>query len=84
VVERVTRIAREKSVTPSQLALAWVLARGQDIVPIPRTKRRKYLDENFAAVKIQLSSSDLSRIEEVAPKGFAASDHYPGMSAVDV
>jgi aryl-alcohol dehydrogenase-like predicted oxidoreductase len=84
VVERVTKIATEKGVTPSQLALAWVLARGQDIVPIPGTKRRKYLEENAAAVKIQLSEIDLSSIEEVAPKGFASGDRYPDMSAVDV
>jgi aryl-alcohol dehydrogenase-like predicted oxidoreductase len=84
VVDRVKLIAAEKSVTPSQLALAWVLARGQDIVPIPGTKRRKYLEENAAAVSIHLSASDLSRIEEAAPKGFAAGDRYPDMSAVDV
>jgi aryl-alcohol dehydrogenase-like predicted oxidoreductase len=84
VVERLNRIAAEKGVRPSQLALAWVLAQGQDIVSIPGAKRRKYLDENMAAVRVQLSSSDLSRIEEVAPKGFAAGDRYPDMSAVDV
>jgi aryl-alcohol dehydrogenase-like predicted oxidoreductase len=84
VVERVKKIAAEKSVTPSQLALAWVLARGQDIVPIPGTKRRKYLEENIAAVKIRLSADDLNRIEEVAPKGFAAGDRYPDMSAIEV
>jgi aryl-alcohol dehydrogenase-like predicted oxidoreductase len=84
VVERVNQIATEKGVTPSQLALAWVFERGQDIVPIPGTKRRKYLDENAAAVKVQLSQSDLNRIEEVAPKGFAVGDRYPDMSAVDV
>jgi aryl-alcohol dehydrogenase-like predicted oxidoreductase len=84
VVERVNRIAAEKGVTPSQLALAWVYARGEDIVAIPGTKRRKYLEENAAADKIQLTASDLTRIEEVAPKGFAAGDRYPDMSAVDV
>jgi aryl-alcohol dehydrogenase-like predicted oxidoreductase len=84
VVERVNRIAAEKGVTPSQLALAWVYARGGDIVPIPGTKRRKYLEENAAAVTIQLNAGDLARIEEVAPKGFAAGDRYPDMSAVDV
>jgi len=84
VVERVKEIAQKKHFTPSQLALAWALARGSDIVPIPGTKRRKYLEENAAAVKIQLSGNDLSRIEEVAPKGFAAGDRYPDMSAVDV
>jgi aryl-alcohol dehydrogenase-like predicted oxidoreductase len=84
VVERVKRIAAEKNVTPSQLALAWVFAQGEDIVSIPGTKRRKYLDENAATVKIQLNASDLSRIEEVAPKGFATGDRYPDMSTVDV
>jgi aryl-alcohol dehydrogenase-like predicted oxidoreductase len=84
VVGRVQQIAAEKGVTPSQLALAWVLARGQDIVPIPGTKRRKYLDQNAGAVKIRLNESDLSRIEEVAPKGFAAGDRYPDMSTIEV
>jgi aryl-alcohol dehydrogenase-like predicted oxidoreductase len=84
VVEQVKSIATEKGVTPSQLALAWVLARGEDIVPIPGTKRRKYLDENTAAIKIKLSSADLDRIEKVAPKGFAAGDRYPDMSAIEV
>jgi aryl-alcohol dehydrogenase-like predicted oxidoreductase len=84
VVERVKRIAAEKGVTPSQLALAWVLARGQDIVPIPGTKQRKYLEENVAAVNVRLSEDDLDRIEEVAPKGFAAGNRYPDMSAIEV
>jgi aryl-alcohol dehydrogenase-like predicted oxidoreductase len=84
VVEQVKSIAAEKGVTPSQLALAWVLARGEDIVPIPGTKRRKYLDENTAAIKIKLSAADLDRIEKVAPKGFAAGDRYPDMSAIEV
>ena len=84
VVERVKEIAAKKGVMPSQLALAWVMARGQDIVPIPGTKRRKYLEENVAAIKIQLSEGDLSLIEEAAPKGFAIGDRYPDMSAVDV
>jgi aryl-alcohol dehydrogenase-like predicted oxidoreductase len=84
VVERVKQIAAEKNVTPSQLALAWVLACGEDISAIPGTKRRKYLEENTAAIKIELTASDLRRIEEAAPKGFAAGDRYPDMSAVDV
>jgi aryl-alcohol dehydrogenase-like predicted oxidoreductase len=84
VVDQVKRIAAEKGVTPSQLALAWVRARGDDIVPIPGTKRRKYLEENTAAIKIKLSAADLNRIEEVAPKGFAAGDRYPDMSAIEV
>ena len=84
VVDRLTEIAREKGITPSQLALAWVLAKGKDMVPIPGTKRRTYLEENVAAAKIQLSKSDLARIEEVAPKGFAAGGRYHDMSTVNV
>jgi aryl-alcohol dehydrogenase-like predicted oxidoreductase len=84
VVELLKQIAREKSITPSQLALAWVLAQGDDIVPIPGTKRRKYLEENIAATKVKLTKSDLARIEEVAPKGFAAGGRYHDMSTVNV
>jgi aryl-alcohol dehydrogenase-like predicted oxidoreductase len=76
LVKRVEEIAREKQVTPSQLALAWVLAQGKDIVPIPGTKRRKYLEENAAAAEVQLSQEDLRRIEEAAPKGKTAGDRY--------
>jgi len=84
VVDRIKEIARDKGITPSQLALAWVLAQGHDMVPIPGTKRRTYLEENVAAAKIQLSKSDLARIEEVAPKGFAAGGRYHDMSSVNV
>jgi len=84
VVDRLEEIAREKGITPSQLALAWVLAKGNDMVPIPGTKRRTYLEENVAAARIQLSKSDLARIEEVAPKGFAAGGRYHDMSTVNV
>jgi aryl-alcohol dehydrogenase-like predicted oxidoreductase len=84
VVDRIKEIAAEKGITPSQLALAWVLAQGDDMVPIPGTKRRKYLEENVAAEDIQLSKSDLARIEEVAPKGFAAGGRYHDMSTVNV
>jgi len=84
VVDRLNEIAREKGVTPSQLALAWVLAQGRDMVPIPGTKRRTYLEENVAAAKIQLSKSDLARIEEAAPKGFAAGGRYRDMSTVNL
>ncbi len=85
LVEQVKAIATEKGVTPSQLALAWLLAQGEDIVPIPGTKRRKYLEENIAATEITLSPDDLRRIEEVAPKGIAAGERYPTqhMSAVN-
>ena len=70
-------IAKEKSCTPSQLALAWVLAQGKDIVPIPGTKRRKYLEENVGAVNVDLSKADLRRIEDAFPAGAAAGDRYP-------
>jgi len=84
VVERVKLIAAEKGVTPSRLALAWVLARGRDIVPIPGTKRRGYLEENAAAVSLRLSENDLARIEDAAPKGFAAGARYPDMSTIGI
>jgi len=77
LVCRVEEIAREKKYQPSQLALAWVLAQGEDIVPIPGTKRRKYLEENAAAVDLQLSADDLRRIDEVFPKEAAAGARYP-------
>lgn len=83
LVERVQQIAAEKQVTPSQLALAWLLAQGQDIVPIPGTKRRQYLEENAAAVDVALTPEELTRIDEVAPKGFAVGDRYPDMSTVN-
>jgi len=76
LVERIKQLAAAKHCTPSQLALAWVLAQGEDIVPIPGTKRRKYLEENLAAVDITLTAADLARIEEVAPKGAAAGPRY--------
>jgi aryl-alcohol dehydrogenase-like predicted oxidoreductase len=85
LVKRVEEIAREKRVTASQLALAWVLAQGKDLVPIPGTKRRKYLEENGAAVEIHLTSEDLRRIGEVAPRGVAAGERYhpQGMRSID-
>ena len=84
VVDRLKEIASEKKITPSQLALAWVLAQGDDMVPIPGTKRRKYLEENVAAAAVKLSNSDLARIEEVAPKGFAAGARYYDMRPVNI
>ncbi|HUY39915.1 MAG TPA: aldo/keto reductase [Candidatus Binataceae bacterium] len=84
VVDRLKQIADEKQITPSQLALAWVLAQGDDLVPIPGTKRRKYLEENAAAVSVKLSARDMARIKEVAPKGFAAGDRYYDMRPVNV
>jgi len=86
VVERVGELAAAKGVSASQLALAWVLARGDDIVPIPGTKRRTFLEENVAALDVELSADDLASIEEVAPKGVAAGDRYPAehMARVNV
>jgi aryl-alcohol dehydrogenase-like predicted oxidoreductase len=72
----VEEIARRKRCTPAQLALAWLLAQGKDIVPIPGTKQRRYLEENIDSVQIELSASDLEEIEEVAPHGAAAGDRY--------
>jgi aryl-alcohol dehydrogenase-like predicted oxidoreductase len=77
LVERITQLARAKSITPGQLALAWVLSRGEDVVPIPGTKRRSYLGENAAASEIRLSGEDLARIDELAPQGSAAGLRYP-------
>jgi aryl-alcohol dehydrogenase-like predicted oxidoreductase len=77
LVDRVRDIATSKGVTASQLALAWVLAQGPDVVPIPGTKRRSYLAENIAAEDITLSAEDLRRIEEAAPKGTVEGDRYP-------
>jgi aryl-alcohol dehydrogenase-like predicted oxidoreductase len=76
LAERVREIAAEKDATPGQLALAWLLHQGEDIVPIPGTKRRKYLEENAAAADIELTGEDLSRIEEAVPRGSAAGERY--------
>jgi len=83
LVDRVKELAAGKGITPSQLALAWLLAQGEDIVPIPGTKRRTYLEENTDALSIRLSAQDLARIEEAAPKGAAAGERYPDMSSVN-
>lgn len=77
LVLRVEQIAREKNCRPSQLALAWVLSQGGDIVPIPGTKRRKYLEENVGALDVKLTADDLRRIEEVFPAGAASGPRYP-------
>jgi aryl-alcohol dehydrogenase-like predicted oxidoreductase len=82
LVAKVEELASEKGITPSQLALAWVLAQGEDIVPIPGTKRVKYLEENVGAVDVQLTEDDLRRIDEAFPKGATAGDRYPDMSTV--
>jgi aryl-alcohol dehydrogenase-like predicted oxidoreductase len=83
LVEQVEAIAQEKGVKASQIALAWVLARGDDIVPIPGTKRRSYLEENAAAAEIELTPDELERLEQAFPAGAAAGDRYPDMSTVN-
>ena len=77
LVRRVEEIAEEKGCKPAQLALAWVLAQDKNIVPIPGTKRRKYLEENVAALEVRLSAEDLRRIDEIFPAGAAAGLRYP-------
>jgi aryl-alcohol dehydrogenase-like predicted oxidoreductase len=77
LVARVEAIAKEKKCTPSQLALAWLLAQGEDIIPIPGTKRRQYLEENAGALQVTLTVEDLRRIDEVAPHGAASGARYP-------
>ena len=77
LVHKVEEIAKEKKCQPSQLALAWVMAQGQDIVPIPGTKRRKYLEENVAASELKLTKEDLRRIDEVFPRDAASGQRYP-------
>jgi aryl-alcohol dehydrogenase-like predicted oxidoreductase len=83
LLERVEELAAEKRITPSQLALAWVLAQGEDVVPIPGTKRVRYLEENAAAADVALSEDDLSRLDEAFPPGAAQGDRYPDMSTVN-
>ena len=76
-------LAREKGATPAQIALAWVLAKGPDIVPIPGTKRRRYLEENVAAADVALSPEEIRRLDEALPRGAAAGERYPNMSSVN-
>jgi aryl-alcohol dehydrogenase-like predicted oxidoreductase len=85
LVQRVEEIAQRKGCTPAQLALAWLLAQGEDIVPIPGTKQRRYLGQNVGALEVELTRSDLGTIDEVAPKGVAAGERYheAGMRTID-
>ena len=83
LVARVREIADEKGVSPAQLALAWVLHRGDDVVPIPGTKRVRYLEENAGAGEVELIEDDLARIEAAFPKGATAGERYPDMSTID-
>jgi aryl-alcohol dehydrogenase-like predicted oxidoreductase len=80
LVDGIQQMAAAKCCTPAQLALAWVIARGEDIVPIPGTKRRKYLDENLAALDVQFSAAELKRLDEIAPHGATAGARYPETS----
>ena len=82
LVGEVERLAAEKGCTPGQLALAWVLAQGDDIVPIPGTKRRAFIEENAAADDVRLSDDDLARLHQIAPAGAAAGDRYADMTPV--
>ena len=84
LVERVEELAAEKDVTPGQLALAWVLAQGDDIVPIPGTTHVEHLEENVAALEIELTDDDLRELESVFPMGAAAGDRYADMSSVNL
>jgi aryl-alcohol dehydrogenase-like predicted oxidoreductase len=84
LADKVAEIAAEKGVTPAQLALAWVLAQGDDLVPIPGTKRRKYLEENAAAVDVELGDEDLARIEAELPPAAGARYDEAGMSSVNL
>ncbi len=86
LVRHVEALAAEKDCAPAQIALAWVMAQGPDIVPIPGTKQRKYLEENVGALGVQLTPEDLRRIDEIAPKGAASGERYPeaAMKAVNI
>jgi aryl-alcohol dehydrogenase-like predicted oxidoreductase len=86
LADGIADLAREKRVTPAQVCLAWVLSRGEDVVPIPGTKRLKYLEENVAAAGVSLSPDDLARLDDLAPPGAAAGERYSerGMKAVDL
>ena len=85
LVSAVEEMAAEKQCSPSQVALAWMLSRGGDVVPIPGTKHVKYLEENAAAVDVELTRSDLGRLERLFPQGAAVGERYPqsGMQAVN-
>ena len=78
------QLAAGKGATPSQLAIAWVLAQGDDVVPIPGTKRRSYLEENAGALEVELTPEDLAAIEEVTPRGSAAGERYAPQQMANV
>jgi aryl-alcohol dehydrogenase-like predicted oxidoreductase len=80
LVSEIEQLAKKKGCQPSQLALAWVLAKGEEFVPIPGTKRRKYLEENAAAMDVKLTPEDLAEIDAIAPKGVAVGERYDAAS----
>ena len=82
LVDRVKDLADQQGCTPAQLALAWLLAQGDDVAPIPGTKKRSRLEENLGALEVELTADDLARLDELAPVGVAAGDSYPDMSSV--
>ncbi|UCF38771.1 MAG: aldo/keto reductase [Acidobacteriota bacterium] len=84
LVEKLSELARAKGVTSVQLALAWVLGQGGDIIPIPGTRRRSYLEEDLGALSIELSESELGELDEICPVGIAAGQRYPDMTLVDL
>ncbi|GEM45157.1 aldo/keto reductase [Deinococcus cellulosilyticus] len=83
LASRIQDFAHEKGATPAQVALAWVLSQGQDIVPIPGTKRVKYLQDNLGSLNVQLTHEELAQLDRIAPLGIAAGDRYPDMSAIN-
>ncbi len=83
LVDRVAEIAGEKNVTPAQLALAWVLAQGDGVVPIPGTTRIAHLEQNLVALEVELTEDELARIDEAFPRGATAGERYPNMSTVN-
>jgi aryl-alcohol dehydrogenase-like predicted oxidoreductase len=83
MVRAIRKLAAEKRVAPAQLALAWVLAQGDDIVPIPGTKHPAYIEEDVGALEVELSPGDLQRLDEACPRGATAGDRYPDMSTVN-
>jgi aryl-alcohol dehydrogenase-like predicted oxidoreductase len=83
LVARVRQIASSKGCTPGQLAIAWLLAQGDDIVPIPGTKRLRYLDENLSAADVSLTDAELAAVNEAAPPGAPAGERYADMASID-
>jgi aryl-alcohol dehydrogenase-like predicted oxidoreductase len=85
LVEKVAALAKQKGCTPGQLALAWVMAQGDDVIPIPGTKRMKYLEENVAALNVKLSADELAALDAILPPGVASGMRYPehGMAALN-